>query len=163
MNPWIQAAVILAVTVICFALGYLWPVFALPAGQLALLLLWALAPWWVLAPMVAIFWILLYETFGPAGHLPYAIALLMWTVAMIVIGPWWRAGRGWLRPAIITPFLFFMPWLLMRLLVSYSPFAAGHLGWAPPGLLSLAIVWGTVLAVRFYEPRRRTYRLGVHY
>ncbi|HYE80003.1 MAG TPA: hypothetical protein VEI97_18640 [bacterium] len=162
MSPWAQAGIIGTAAAACYALGHVWAVFAIPAGQLALLLLWGLAPWWVIVPVIGIFWMLLFETFGP-GHWPYGVTLVVWTIAMLWLGPWWRSGRGWFRPAVLAPLLLLMPWLLMRLLVSYSPFEASHLGWIPPGLLSMALVWTAVLAARYYQPRRRTYRLGVHY
>lgn len=159
MGLWAQIAIVLAVLLATWGIGWLIPAFAYPIGEGLLLLIWGLAPWWALIPLTGIAAMLLFNTFG-LNAWPLIAALVMSGLAAIPLGHWWREGRGPVRALIAMPFLIAMPWLLWRLLLSYGPYPTAHLPWLPMGAASLPLLWGAVIWVREYRPKRRSYSLS---
>ena len=156
-----QVAVVVGVSVLCWLLGTIIPAFAIPLGQLALFLLWALAPWYLVVAGVGIVWLLTVLTLGPISW-PYLLAIFLASLAAMLLGSWWRAGTGITRALIVTVPLLWGPWLLFRMALMYTPNSTAHLSWIPAGLATLIAVWIAVLFAREYEPRRKPYRLGVY-
>ena len=154
-----KASILAGLAALCWGLGYVWAPFGFPPGELTLLLTWGLAPWWGLIPAVGFMGLLLSETFGVQCW-PYAVTLVLCSGVALFVGPWWRAGRGPFRASVIAPLYLLGPWLLLRLILAYSPYPHDHLGWVPPGLVSMALIWGTMIVLRDYQPRRRPYHIG---
>ncbi|MEO7993982.1 MAG: hypothetical protein ABI743_06245 [bacterium] len=159
MSDSTKLAILVVLAIACWSLGALWSPFAFPAGQLLMVALWAFAPVYIIVPVTLVTLIVLHQTFGPNAW-PVDLTLMLSCLIAAIAGPWWREGRGWFRPLVVTPFLLWLPWLIFRFMVRMSPFDASHLGWIPPGLLSIAIIWFAYLGLRDYQPRKRQYRLS---
>ncbi|MCG3151131.1 MAG: hypothetical protein GEEBNDBF_00402 [bacterium] len=154
-----QIGMIGALTILLWGLGWLSPLFAFSPGQALLLLVWGFAPWWALIPTTAIGGLLLFDTFGEAAA-PLIGAIGICALAAIPLGHWMREGRGPARGLFLLPLFCCGPWYLWRLLLTYSDTSSRHLPWWPLGILSMVVLWGAMLFVREYQPRRRSYRLS---
>lgn len=146
------------VALLCWGAGWWLPVFAFPAGQAFLLLLWGLAPWWVVVPAIGIGSLLLHETFGPLAW-PMIATLWLCTIVAIPLGEWLRSGKGPIRSLTAMPALILGPWVIWLLLLDYTALPKAHLTWWPPGLVSMLLIWCATIVAREAPGARHAYRL----